>query len=354
MKSVTYFSLIDRKNSPGVANKLENTVQALNNIGYSADSDFTDLSILGGLKMLLKVARTRSDIIFIRYSIIFSPLLFFVLIYLRAKGRKIIVDIPTPRYVVAKEILEEKSFLSYFKLFVLYFSSSWVLLPASRVVQYASESIWFELGLKSKTLKLGNGVIVKRLPLSQGAWDGKSNLNLIAVAMVSNWHGYDRLLKAMSIIKQTSNISLKLKIVGDGPSIPALKKLSAELGLDNVEFTGMLSGEKLDEAYNNTHIGVSSLGLYRIGIKEASPLKAREYAARGLITLGAAEDVDFSDDSEFRIKVPNDDSVDSIAQSIIYIDAKALKSKESVRSYAIENLSMEAKVKAILEGIVCR
>ena len=350
MKRVDYFSLIDFMNSPGVANKLVNTVEAFNKSGYDANSYFFPLSVKGGLKMLVAASKSKADFIIIRYSLIFAPLLFFVICYLRMSGKKVVVDVPTPRTVVAKETLhaKKKSILNIFKFVVLILSGSWVLWPANRVIQYSTDSTWFSFGLLSKTKKMGNGIIVENMPLSESKWDGKQPIEIISVALIAYWHGYDRLIRAMHELEKIKPNMFTLTIVGDGEELEALKKLVLELKLSNIRFTGMLDHNGLNKEFSKAHIGVSSLGLHRKGLYEAADLKTREYAARGLMILGAGEDIDFSDEIEFRLKVPCDETIEPIIDALQGITLDTIVSKEKVRTFALERLSMEVKVKEML------
>lgn len=346
---VKYFSLIDYKNSPGVSKKLNNTVKALNNIGYTAEGCFFNISVSGGLRMLLSALKADADIIFFRYSLVFAPLMFLVILGLRLRGKQVIIDIPTPRVVLAREIFSEKKFSSYLKYLLLAISGPWVLWPSNKVIQYASESNWFSFGLKTKSVRLGNGVLIENLPLSSNAWEEGQSLEIVAVALLAYWHGYDRLLKALSLLSDEYLDKINLTIVGAGDALRELEILTSELGLKNVKFTGMLSGEPLDCIYDKAHVGVSSLGLHRKGITEASDLKTREYVARGLVVLGSGTDSDFSEDSQIRKLVPCDESIDPLVEQLKSFFSEPLLDKKVIRAYAKENLSMEVKMKELLK-----
>ena len=120
-----------------------------------------------------------------------------------------------------------------------YLSSTWIFFPVNRVVQYADEDLWFSLGIKNKTIKIGNGInIDNKLQIAKENSD-KKTLNLIAVAQLADWHGYDRLIKAIS--KLDKDFKIRLKIVGDGYILSYLKNLTIELNLeDKITFTGSL------------------------------------------------------------------------------------------------------------------
>lgn len=352
MKRVDYFSLIDFEHSPGVAKKLTNTVEAIDKIGYSAKSYFFNLSIKGALQMLVAALSSKADIIFIRYSLILAPIFFFIMCYQRILGRKIIVDIPTPRCAVANEILNTKKLFNFAKFILLLFSGPWVLWPASRVIQYSQESAWFSFGLQNKTQKMGNGVLVNKIPLSKSTWDGEQPIEIVAVALLAYWHGYDRLLKALAKLEELHPGKFNLTIVGDGEELASLKSLATDLKYNRVSFTGMLDKLDLDAIYDKAHVGVSSLGLHRKGISEAADLKTREYTARGLMLLGSGVDIDFIDNPPFRLIVPSDESIEPIIRALEGISLESLVCKNEIRKFAYERLSMEVKAKEMLSGLL--
>lgn len=348
---VEYYSLIDYEKSPGVAKKLNNAVKALNNIGYNALGCFFNISLLGVTKMLFSALRSNADVVFFRYSLLFAPLMSLVTLVLRLRGKKVVTDIPTPRVVLAREISSEKKPISYIKSFILLISGPWVLWPSNKVIQYAGESDWFSFGLKKKTILLGNGVVVEDLPLSSSCKTESNALEIIAVALIAYWHGYDRLLRAIDLLGDEYRNCIHVTIVGDGDELSNLQKLSSELGLSNVHFTGMLSGQQLDEIYDKAHVGVSSLGLHRKGIFEASDLKTREYVARGLLVLGSGKDADFNDNSLFRKVVPCDESIEPIVEQLKALMTETLPDKNLVRAFAKSQVSMESKMKLIMTSL---
>lgn len=61
----------------------------------------------------------------------------------------------------------------------------------------------------------------------------------------------------------------------------------------NIYWHGYLPEDKYIEILRRCHICVGSLGLYRIGIKEASPLKVREYLSCGYPVIIGYEDAAF-------------------------------------------------------------
>lgn len=349
-KKMSYYSY-GSENFPGVMKKINNTVKAAQNIGINAEHKaFKSKERLVSAITLLK---DNSDLIFIRFAFFIHTFLFPILVYKRLTGTKIVVDIPTPRAIGIKEMKGNKEKNLKIKILWNYIFSSWILFPANKIIQYADESAYFSFGLKHKTIKMGNGILIDESIQLIQRQEKQNEINLIGVASLAFWHGYDRIIKAIALLAKENPIyKINFKIVGDGEVLEALRSLVIQLQLeDRVVFTGALYGEALERAYVGMDIGVASLGLCRIGLNEASVLKTREYMAKGLCVLGAGSDPDFTEDSKFRFTVPNDESIEPIVKTLVQLVNKELPSPEETREYAKKHLAFEGKLKIIFEGL---
>lgn len=352
-ENIEYYAFINKEKSPGLVKKVNNTVSALQNLRYKSESKIYDKNFKSLIVFIKDLTCSRAEIIFIRFSDLVFPFLFFSLIYLRIKGKKIIVDVPTPRITSLKEMdlmIKNPLKKNFRKLFSIIFGS-WILSPANLIIQYAKESNYFNLFLENKSIKIGNSInIDDNLPLVKRSFD-KTELNLIGVGQIAKWHGYDRVLYALNEIKKEKlPYKVSFTIVGDGEELENLKQLVKELNLEeNVKFTGFLVGENLDKEFENKHIGVSSLGLYRKNLNEASDLKTREYLARGLSVITSGKDPDLEENLSFRYRVRNDDSIDELVNYLRNIDN--LVNPLDIRNYALKKLTFEAKLKIILKRI---
>ena len=133
------------------------------------------------------------------------------------------------------------------------------------------------------------------------------------VASVRSNHGADRVIKGLSTyMKKAPKRNVVFHIVGDGDAIPELKELVKTLG--NVEklvvFHGFMAGQALEDIYQVGDIGVSAIGFHRLGVYYASPLKSKEYFAKGLPVVGTTveHDVLKSKSSEYYLAFPEDDT----------------------------------------------
>jgi glycosyltransferase involved in cell wall biosynthesis len=126
-----------------------------------------------------------------------------------------------------------------------------------------------------------------------------------------------------------------LHIAGDGPEIPKLREMAANLGVANdVVFHGFRSGSELDEIASVSDIAVCSLGLHRLGLTDVSPIKVREYMAQGFPMISARA-VDISEMlSEHELLVPMDDSPVDMEEVIAFYDKKDLGNPESAKKEA--------------------
>lgn len=348
--TLSYYALLDVDKGPGVAKKIYSSVKSAEELGYLADSKI--FMPADKLSYLLSMLREQSNIIYIRSHGPTAFLQFFILLIKRLQGKTIIVDIPTPKVIALKEIntLNASSFTKALSKLILIGSGSWVLFPAHRVVQYADEGCWFSFGVRHKTIKIGNGIRINSdIPLVVPT-EKNDYFNLIAVAQLADWHGYDRLIRAIALLKEKhKNFNVSLKIVGDGDALSELKALTNKLHLEHcINFTGILYGNDLDSAFESAHIAVSSLGLHRKGLDEASDLKTREYMARGLCVIGTGKDPDFPSDSPYRFLVSNSNEIDELAALIYKLKKVVLPSPEVVRTYAQSTLSLTSKIEQIL------
>jgi len=197
-------------------------------------------------------------------------------------------------------------------------------------------------------LTIGNGFLVQSVPLRQIPPHNGEDLHLLCVANVSRWHGLDRLLQGLATYSGTPRVVLH--IAGDGVELPHLQQFAEDLGItDNVLFHGFTTGRALDALFDQCHIAVGSLGIHRVGLKEASILKAREYCARGIPFVYGISDPDFPEDFPYILHLPADET--SIDIETILAFARTVcgdpDHPQIMCRYAEEHLDWSVKMKKL-------
>ena len=126
-----------------------------------------------------------------------------------------------------------------------------------------------------------NGVSLERIRPSR---EDPGGVVVVFVGTLKPWHGVDDLLRAAAMARAPWS----LRIIGDGPQMPALRALAGALGLD-VDFRGEVAPDRIPAHLAGAAIAVApypDLG----GADEQyfSPLKVLEYLAAGLPVVGSA------------------------------------------------------------------
>ena len=164
------------------------------------------------------------------------------------------------------------------------------------------------------TIKICNGIDFSKENVKKNRKLNTREIHLVTVANISYWHGYDRLIKGLSLYYKHNyepKYRVYFHIVGDGPEKSNLERLTHELGLgEYVLFYGVKSGTQLDEIYEMADIGVASMGMHRKSIEFTSELKIREYFAYGLPFIIGTRDVTLENEmmERFYRSFPADDT----------------------------------------------
>ncbi len=147
------------------------------------------------------------------------------------------------------------------------------------VTQGASKKILVNMGVRPDKISVILNVpdeATFRKPEAAGSGNGR--FRIMTHGRIVERYCIDTLVKAVPhILKEIPN--LEVKIVGDGEGLPALKKLSGQLGVDGfVSYTGWL-----DAAEIPSHIAEADVCVVVIpaGANPAMPNKLFEYSALG-------------------------------------------------------------------------
>lgn len=203
-----------------------------------------------------------------------------------------------------------------------------------------------------KTIKISNGIEIDKFPLIDDSKRDNNVINLVGIGNLAKWHGYDRVIRGLAkYYLENNGKEVHFYIIGNGAEKESLEELTQKLNLKNyVHFLGAKNGKELDIIFNNMHIGVSSLALFRAGGGH-DPIKSKEFIARGLPILLAYNDkiIDMNLPYVFKAN-ENDDDIDILQLKRKYDEVKNI-CKEKIRNYANENLTWDSQMDKVLNDI---
>jgi glycosyltransferase involved in cell wall biosynthesis len=340
-RTLGYFAIFNPDTGQGIQQKITGFLHVAERDGWKTRAMLLMRPGLGThLRLGMAIARATEDVLVVRSTAHHLFVLVPFCLLVRRRSR-LVLDVPTPHRAGVLELWRSAAGLGtrLRKALLLVLSGPFVFWPFHRVLQYADEGSWWLVGNRRRTLPIGNGIDLCEISARNRApaWPDRT-LRLIAVANVSFWHGYDRLLRAMRwrLDQPGPRRAVELTIVGAGEALPGLQALVKELGIsDIVRFAGPLRGEALYEAYCEHHVGVASLALHRKKLSRAAELKAREYCAVGIPFIAAGEDPDFDESATFRYEVTQSEVVEDVVAVLERIcDLRVLPAPDEIRSYA--------------------
>ena len=269
----------------------------------------------------------------------------------------IVLEIPTfPPYQESlarvKGKIAEKHFLSAVKTLMgagLVSCDMMRLAAISKLVCIVADDYKFKA---TKTIRIENGIDLNNNPYSNR--HKNEIINIVAVSNFAIWNGYDRAIKGLKdYVQMREKTEVKLILVGPLDNAPELQRKVEEYGLkEYVEFTGALSGKKLNDIYDRGDIALGALGNHRRKVFANSSLKAKEYAARGmLMVLSDAEGIE-RDILEKSFIVKSDESpldYEKILSWYKKIENRQLWRKQ-IHQFAKNNYSWDYQMKKIMEN----
>lgn len=211
-----------------------------------------------------------------------------------------------------------------------------------------------------RTINISNGVDLDSIPLHHPSNLKPQTLNLIGVAEVHYWHGYDRLIAGLGeYYKNGGRKEVYFHIVGGIWSgdmygsvfAPGIQTLIDQYGLqDKVILHGQMFGQPLDDLFNRCIFAVGSLGRHRNGITVIKTLKNREYATRGIPFIYSEQDSDF-DRQPYVLKAPADESPVDIQRILDFVDYLQMQPSEIRKT--VEHLTWKIQMQNVINQISC-
>lgn len=216
---------------------------------------------------------------------------------------KIVLEIPTFPYDLEWSNVKDFPMLFKDRLYRKKLSTY-----IDRIVVYGKEKEVYGI----PCINSNNGIDMAVIPVRTPRIHEDNRIQLLGVAGLAKWHGYDRLIKGLSdyYSSQKREYEVIFHIVGAGAEKNRLEKLAKRLNIDKyVIFHGSKKGKELDVLFDNCDIGIGSLGMHRIKMYDGYTLKLREYTARGIPYIYAYNDPLIEEvDLKYYMKFNNDDS----------------------------------------------
>ena len=294
------------------------------------------------------------DFVYIRYTP-FDPFLIIFLLLVRIKHRtalNIIMEIPTYPY--------DKQYLSTgvisFSALQLFIDFTCRHLLCYLINRFVVVNCTLNRVFGVPVTSINNGVNIEDFSLTGNLGRVGQPVCLVYVGNAGVWHGLDRLIVGLSTYYTNHNDSNKLKvrliIVGGGQTNET-RTLSSKYGMqDYVSFVGPRDGVELDEIMQLATVGVGVLASHRLSLELFSPLKHREYCARGLPFIYDGNDDGFLD-VEFAMSVGMCDDPIDIDNVVSFAEKLRCESEmpQKIRAHAERDFGWSGVMSEVISSI---
>jgi glycosyltransferase involved in cell wall biosynthesis len=289
------------------------------------------------------VNNLKPDIIYVRRILPITFKLIKALKSFKEKGITVLYEYPT--FPWEKEMLRNKQLIFYVIDKLLY---KFLVKSVSKVVVVGTKG-----SLSDKYIEISNAISLNRIPKRIPTENNKKTINLLGVAHVSLFHGYDRLIEGLKSYYNSQNeYQIVFNIVGPVDKRLNLEGMVEKYNLNNyVKFLGYKTGSELDRLFNEADIGIGCLGVHRKGIHYLNSLKNREYAARGIPFIFSECDVIIEQKKpNFILKMSENDMPININDIIAFYNSPK-DSVEEIRKFANESLSWDTQMKKVYDNL---
>ena len=291
------------------------------------------------------VKNNHIDFVYIRSNHNANPFTIRMVKQMKESGAKVVMEIPTYPYDseyeaqgISKQIIQDKVFRNQ------------LAKQLDAIVTFSD----YEQIFGQRTIRISNGIDFDSVKMKTTINDTSKELNLIGVAEIHRWHGFDRLIRGLAdYYSKPQNYIVRFHVVGYFFSAEIEKEFK-KIVIDNhmedyVILYGKKHGEELDNLFNKCDFGIGSLGRHRVGIDKIKTLKNREYAARGIPFIYSETDSDF-DTKPYVLKVPADESPANV-QDIIDFYKKNSMNPQQIRE-SIKELSWKHQMGHVIEEVL--
>lgn len=285
------------------------------------------------------VVNNNVKFIYYRFYYPSEPATIFLFYKLKKMGIKMVMEIPTYPYDGEIKIHNRFYYLD--------------VLTRQLLAKQFDYLITFNDDLKifgKETITISNGINLNNLPLQNVI--PHSDFNLLGVANLTYWHGFDRVITGLAeFYKNNYKMKVNFHIVSgkECECIDGLIKLTKEYNLtDRVVFHGEVDGKDLDHLFNLCDVAIGSLGRHRNNIHQLKTLKNVEYAARGVPFIYSEMNTDF-DGMPYVLKETESDNPINIERIIKFRNNLKI-SPEEIRN-SVKSLSWDNQIYKILKKL---
>ena len=285
------------------------------------------------------VKREKIEFVYIRYIQLANPFYNKFLRDIKNAGAIVYLEIPTYPYdgeytVGLMKKIQKKIEKVYRQRFYKY---------VDRIVTFVEKDTIFNI----PTVRISNGVNMDKIP--ERKVKEHKGINLVGVAMLCKWHGYDRLIEGIhDYYKNGGTVDVQFFIVGDGGTVLSdyQERVDRYKLNSHIHFEGVKSGSELDDYFDNADMAIGCLACHRKNVKSVKSLKNVEYAARGIVFCYSEENSDF-DNAPYVLKIPADESPIDVPQILEFIDHHQFQPEEIRKT--VENLSWKIQMQKVID-----
>lgn len=263
----------------------------------------------------------------------------------RARGTRIVLEIPTPIRALLREATTASGagrIEAILGAFLMHVSTCLIAPVASSVITYADDYRSIRALAGRRETRVGNGIDTASIGIREPATNSNTHqrVRLLGVGVHEKAHGLDRLLRGMAALAEEDPESVPdLVVAGEGRLRHTHEEYVRHVGLaSRVTFEEHTTGPELAKLYNWADMGVGALALHRTHLEMASPIKHREYLARGLPILLTERDPWIAappSSVEFALVCPDEDSPINVRELISWVSGRQPhRTSHSARRFA--------------------
>jgi glycosyltransferase involved in cell wall biosynthesis len=287
------------------------------------------------------VKNNHIDFVYIRSNHNANPFTIKMVKQMKKYGAKVVMEIPTYPYDseyeaqgISKQIIQDKIFRNH------------LAKQLDAIVTFSD----YEQIFGQRTIRISNGIDFDSVKMKSDINDTTKELNLIGVAEIHEWHGFDRVVRGLAeYYSKPQEYIVKFHVVGyffSAEIEEVFKKIITDNQMEEyVILYGKKHGAELDSLFDKCDFGIGSLGRHRVGIDKIKTLKNREYAARGIPFIYSETDSDF-DSKPYVLKAPANESPVDIHKIIDFYNSNKMSPIEIRES--ITDLSWKKQMEHVI------